>query len=115
MIKLTSQTSQPSVAKTNNLAYGEMNHQWIGNEWLPSIGLPQYTQTFMEALVDARMLEHLTKKQLRNQLSMHDNLHRRSLQAAMLCLKHLNYSKRDFDKRRKEVNSSEQSVLSGPA
>uniref|UniRef100_A0A803V474 PTPRF interacting protein alpha 4 n=1 Tax=Ficedula albicollis TaxID=59894 RepID=A0A803V474_FICAL len=93
MATSTKTVSSPC-ASLQTLAYGDMNHDY-----------------FMGCLVDARMLDHLTKKDLRVHLKMVDSFHRTSLQYGIMCLKRLNYDRKELERRREETQHEIKDVL----
>ncbi|XP_057289693.1 liprin-alpha-1-like [Hydractinia symbiolongicarpus] len=109
MVNVTNPVSPPSM-KTS-LVFGDMNHFWIASEWLASLGLPQYKYHFIENLVDARMLEHITKKDYTKYLKVVDNFHRTSLACGTKCLEALNYDRKFLEKRRQDADGVDKDVL----
>lgn len=53
--------------------------RWVASEWLPDIGLPQYAESFLHSLVDARMLDTLSKKELEKYLGVTKKFHQASI------------------------------------
>lgn len=57
----------------------QLGHTWVASEWLPDIGLPQYAEPFVQSLVDARMLDTLSKKELEKFLGVTRKFHQASI------------------------------------
>ncbi|RXG54482.1 Kazrin [Armadillidium vulgare] len=47
-----------------------LDHNWVSSEWLPDLGLPQYAETFANNLVDGRVLDTLSKRDLEKHLGL---------------------------------------------
>ncbi|XP_069040115.1 kazrin isoform X2 [Lepisosteus oculatus] len=67
----------------------DMDHHWVAKAWLSDVGLPQYSQAFHANLVDGRMLNSLTRRDLEKYLSVTKKFHQ-VLQARRAQCEHLN-------------------------
>lgn len=56
-----------------------LGHAWVANEWLPDLGLPHYADSFANCLVDGRVLDALTKKELEKYLGVQRKFHQASI------------------------------------
>lgn len=75
---------------------------WCGLEWLHELGLSQYSESFMNCLVDARMLDTLTKKELEKYLGVTKKFHQASIVHGINLLRMMRYDRQTLAMRRLE-------------
>ncbi|XP_029007599.1 kazrin-A-like [Betta splendens] len=78
----------------------ELDHHWVSTSWLSDVGLPQYSQTFQAHLVDGRVLNSLSRRDLERFLSISDHFHQTSILLAVQLLQMLSFDKEALQARR---------------
>ena len=57
----------------------KLDQCWVANDWLCGLGLSQYSAVFESQLVDGRLLNVLSKKDLDKYLNVHNKFHQSSI------------------------------------
>ena len=70
-----------------------LDHSWVAHKWLHDIGLPQFSSIFESNLVDGRMLNNLTRKDMEKHLEVHRKFHQSSILHAVQLLRKLGFDK----------------------
>ncbi|EEB12311.1 Liprin-beta-2, putative [Pediculus humanus corporis] len=83
----------------------QLGHTWVSNEWLPDLGLGQYTENFATNMVDARMLDHLSKKELEKFLGVTRKFHQASIVHGIHLLRMMKYDRQALAVRRHQCES----------
>ncbi|XP_022077017.2 kazrin-A-like [Acanthochromis polyacanthus] len=78
----------------------DMDHHWVAKAWLSDVGLPQYSQAFHTHLVDGRMLNSLTRRDLERHLNITKKFHQVSLLLGIELLHLLSFDKEALQARR---------------
>ncbi|XP_068996188.1 kazrin-A isoform X3 [Embiotoca jacksoni] len=78
----------------------DMDHHWVAKAWLSDLGLPQYSQAFHTHLVDGRMLNSLTRRDLERHLNITKKFHQVSLLLGIELLHLQNFDKEALQARR---------------
>ena len=65
----------------------------MAQKWLHDIGLPQYAAVFESNLVDGRMLNNLSRKDMEKHLEIHRKFYQSSILHAVELLRRLGFDK----------------------
>ncbi|CAH1397536.1 unnamed protein product [Nezara viridula] len=84
---------------------GQLGHTWVASEWLPDLGLPQYSENFATNLVDARMLDNLSKKELEKYLGVTRKFHQASIVHGIHLLRMMKYDRQALAVRRHQCEN----------
>lgn len=77
----------------------QLGHTWVSSEWLPDLGLTQYSESFASNMVDARMLDHIVKKELEKLLGVTRKFHQASISHGINLLRMLKYDRQVMEKK----------------
>ncbi|XP_053609758.1 kazrin isoform X4 [Plodia interpunctella] len=88
-----------------NPSIGQLSHSWVAAEWLPDLGLSQYTESFLVNLVDARMLDTISKKELEKYLGVTRKFHQASIVHGIHLLRIMKYDRQALAVRRHQCEN----------
>ncbi|CAG0881282.1 unnamed protein product, partial [Cyprideis torosa] len=94
----------PSLVRYPNIA--KLGHAWVAMEWLRDLGLTQYSEVFAYHLVDARMLEHLTKREVEKHLGINRKFHQASIFHSVYLLRMIQYDVVALAERRRATEDA---------
>ncbi|XP_044736056.1 kazrin isoform X2 [Chrysoperla carnea] len=83
----------------------QLGHTWVSSEWLPDLGLAQYAENFATNMVDARMLDQLSKKELEKFLGVTRKFHQASIVHGIHLLRIMKYDRQALAVRRHQCES----------
>ncbi|CAH1982383.1 unnamed protein product [Acanthoscelides obtectus] len=89
----------------------QLGHTWVSSEWLPDLGLAQYSDSFAQNMVDARMLEHLSKKELEKYLGVTRKFHQASIVHGIHLLRIMKYDRQALAVRRHQCENMDADPL----
>ncbi|XP_028135853.1 kazrin isoform X6 [Diabrotica virgifera virgifera] len=89
----------------------QLGHTWVCSEWLPDLGLSQYCENFATNMVDARMLEHLSKKELEKYLGVTRKFHQASIVHGIHLLRIMKYDRQALAVRRHQCETMDADPL----
>ncbi|XP_060519601.1 kazrin isoform X2 [Cylas formicarius] len=89
----------------------QLGHTWVSSEWLPDLGLSQYSESFTSNMVDARMLEHLSKKELEKYLAVTRKFHQASIVHGIHLLRIMKYDRQALALRRHQCENMDADPL----
>ncbi|KAL3285426.1 hypothetical protein HHI36_019528 [Cryptolaemus montrouzieri] len=92
-------------------AIAQLGHTWVSSEWLPDLGLSQYSENFASNMVDARMLEHLSKKELEKYLGVTRKFHQASIVHGIHLLRIMKYDRQALAVRRHQCETMDADPL----
>lgn len=81
-------------------------NRWTALEWLHDIGLSQYSESFLHSLVDARMLDTLSKKELEKYLGVTRKFHQASIVHGIHLLRLMKYDRQALAVRRLQCENN---------
>ncbi|XP_039753434.1 kazrin isoform X5 [Pararge aegeria] len=88
-----------------NPSIGQLTHAWVAAEWLPDLGLSQYAESFVTNLVDARMLDTISKKELEKYLGVTRKFHQASIVHGIHLLRIMKYDRQALAVRRHQCEN----------
>ncbi|KAK2553054.1 Kazrin [Acropora cervicornis] len=100
---------EPTARKYPDIS--SMDHLWVSHVWIKDLGLKQYSSVFESQMIDGRLLNVLTKKDMEKYLNVNKKFHQTSVLHGVKLLRMMDYNRELLMARRRQSEDNDQDPL----